>query len=216
MQRLSATPRRFRADLGAKIRAVRDAKGRFGARMTQAALADLLGTTQATVSRWESGQFTTDDEAKLSKLADLAGVSVAEFLFGESIVAPTAPIVGYVGSDEKIVFYGEGNGRNHAELIDIPPSARGSMAVAVRGDSMAPRFFNGDVIVYQRAESLAPRNLVHRDCVIRMEDQCTMLKRMEPGSRSGVFTLRSYSPALPLILDVRPEWAAPVTWIRLG
>lgn len=63
-----------------RIKRLRIAKG-----LNQTELAERLKVTQATVSRWEKG--STPDPDKLSKLAELEGVSIEAFIgnIGESV-----------------------------------------------------------------------------------------------------------------------------------
>jgi transcriptional regulator with XRE-family HTH domain len=59
----------IRRAVGRSLRAMREAKG-----FSQAKVASTLGTTQATVSRWESGAATPDavDIAKLATVYETA------------------------------------------------------------------------------------------------------------------------------------------------
>lgn len=73
--------------LGRKIRDLRLALGRNGKPLPGEEFADKLGTTQATVSRWEQDKARPKDDALLA-LARLANQSLPEFLYGRDIGVP--------------------------------------------------------------------------------------------------------------------------------
>lgn len=57
----------------------------------QTELAERLGVTQATVSRWEKGSLP--DARLLAALAELAGASVKDFIDSSTTSAPSAPLL---------------------------------------------------------------------------------------------------------------------------
>lgn len=139
------------------------------------------------------------------------GVSLKAFLDDDG--AATVPLVGYIGANpvEQIEFVDQGG---ELDRIEAPPGAHDGFAVEIKGNSMAPRFFDGDQVFYSRAKGTDPRNYLNKDCVVRLRDGRTLLKRVERGSKRGVFSLRSYNPAMPTIPDAPVEWVAPVVWVR--
>lgn len=66
--------------LASKIRNIRLSRG-----MNQTEFGELLGVTQASVSRWEKGSMP--DPPLVARLADMAGEDVRQFLGGESDVS---------------------------------------------------------------------------------------------------------------------------------
>lgn len=147
----------------------------------------------------------------MKRLSVPLGVSLQAF-FDQDALA-TVPVVGFIGANpaEQVEFTDQGG---ELERIEAPPGAHDGFAVEIRGNSMAPRFFDGDKVFYSRAKGLDPRAFLNKDCVVRLRDGRTLLKRVEPGSRRGVFSLRSYNPAMPTIPDAPVEWVAPVVWVR--
>jgi transcriptional regulator with XRE-family HTH domain len=67
-------------DLAQKIRAIR-----LDRQMNQTEFGELLGVTQASVSRWEKGSMP--DPPLLARLAEMAGEDIRQFLGGESDVS---------------------------------------------------------------------------------------------------------------------------------
>lgn len=63
--------------IGLNLKSARERAG-----LSQGQLAEILGTSINTISRWENGQFSPDDETKL-KLAQILNTS-ASFLLGET------------------------------------------------------------------------------------------------------------------------------------
>jgi transcriptional regulator with XRE-family HTH domain len=74
--------------MGALANKIRNLRRSLG--LNQTALAERLGVTQASVSRWEKG--SVPDGPRLSQLADLAGVSVREFI--SSAESGAEPLLG--------------------------------------------------------------------------------------------------------------------------
>lgn len=68
---------------GLRIRHLRIAKG-----LNQPELAELLGVTKATISKWESGQIQEISAVNLAHLAEVLGTDHAYILWGPDRVAP--------------------------------------------------------------------------------------------------------------------------------
>lgn len=179
---------------------------------TQTTLAERVGASQGTVSRWASGRQIPDsnqEKALLSLAADLA-------LIEEDTPAPTAmvPLVGYVGAGGDVAFiddHAKGGGLDH---VEAPPGGRiGTIAVQVRGDSMYPVHGDGDVIYYREPrEGDGINDLIGLEVIARVADGRTFIKRLARGSRPGLWTLKSWNA--PDMEDVVLEWAAFAEWKR--
>lgn len=96
-------------DIGQKLRNARKVKG-----LTQVEVANALGVTQGAVRQWEAGA-TTPSAGKLSKVADLLDIPVAELL------APSPGAQVTAGRDATVAV-GHGatatNGGDAAALIE--------------------------------------------------------------------------------------------------
>ena len=118
------------------------------------------------------------------------------------------PVEGYVGAGAEFTPFDDSNtGLGNAPLMVEPNSA----AVIVRGDSMYPRYFDGEFLYYIKEER-PPENFYGKECVVRLSDGRMFVKIIRKGSQKGLFTLESWNA--PPLQDQAVEWAAPVTWRR--
>ena len=185
------------------LRKIREARG-----LSQPALAKLARTSQQQIDRLEKGQrHLTLRWAR--RLAPILGVEPHELGPGDEY--EVARVLGYVGAGEEVLYF-EDLAEGILEEVEAPPAAHDTVALRVRGDSMSPRYLEGEIIFYSRARGLDATNCLYEDCVVRLPDGRTLLKLVEPGSEPDTFTLRSYNPATPLLINCRVEWMAPVVW----
>jgi transcriptional regulator with XRE-family HTH domain len=198
-------------DLGHRIKGLRKQKG-----LTQQEFAAKLGVTQPTVHRWEKGAFTPDDNM-LEVLSDMAGVPTAVFRYGEIRVGRRMiPVAGYVGAGGEVSVTTDPPGGYSAEEVEAPPdSGLYMVAVKVRGDVMLPGYADGDILFYGRDPGLGgvdPTACVGRDCVVKLVNGPTLVKRVLQGGARNAYLLTSFI-AEPII-NVRLEWASPVRWVK--
>jgi transcriptional regulator with XRE-family HTH domain len=195
--------------LAANIRRLREAVGE-----TQGQFAARFGVEQPTVSRWERA-ISPPERKYLAAMADLAGVDESAFVY-----RPTAgnliPVVGYAAGGEEwspVDDYAPGDGMEPVELGlgDADP-----IAIMVRGESMAPVYRNGDVLICSRQRGTDLTAALNRDCVVRTADGRCYIKFLVKGSRAGRFRLRSYNLSFPDLEDQALDWAAPVIWVKRG
>ena len=168
------------------------------------------GWRYSTYAAHENGQNDYGpDEAK--QYGKAFKVNSAWLLTGEGQMAlkpNTASAVGYVGGGAEVFpidDYPVGDGM---EEIEIPPGVPvNAVLVIVRGDSMRPRYFDGEYLFYLR-DQRPPSELVGRECVVKLQDGRAFVKVLRNGSRKGRFNLESWNA--DLIEDQAVEWAAPV------
>lgn len=177
--------------------------------LSQAKLGELVGTSQQQIGKLEKGErpITREWARKLAVHLRVTENDLEPVEGGGEV-----PIVGYVGAGEAIHFYDDHAKGDGLDMIDAPPGVYEGCALKVRGQSMAPRYFDGEIVFYSRTKGYEVRNCLNRDCVIRLNDGRTLLKRVEKGSSPRVFNLRSYNPASPTLVNQEPEWMAPVVW----
>lgn len=97
------------------------------------------------------------------------------------------------------------------EYIDAPfPGYRGS-CLKIKGNSMAPRYRDGEVIGFTKGEHDFAR-LVNQEVVAATVDGRLLLKVLHPGNGAGVYTLSSLNPEDEPILNVELDWVAPIDW----
>lgn len=122
----------------------------------------------------------------------------------------TAPVLGYVGAGAQVFPVDDFPQGGGLDEVDLPPGAPvGAVAVIARGDSMYPRYFDGERLFYITRD-LPPSELIGQECVVKLKDGPTMVKIIRKGARPRRFNLESWNAA-PLE-DQDIEWAAPVKW----
>lgn len=120
----------------------------------------------------------------------------------------TKPAIGYVGAGAEIVPFDDYALGAGLDEVSIPHGAPEDAAVViVRGDSMYPRYFNGEYLLYTRDLS-GPEDLVGQECVVRLTDGRMFVKVLRRGQRQNRFNLESWN-AEP-IENQEVEWAGPV------
>lgn len=118
------------------------------------------------------------------------------------------PIVGYVGAGAELFPFDSGA----IDEIECPWTELGPATVAVRvkGDSMVPAYFPGDIIYYEET-STDFLHLAGKECVVALADGRRFVKQLRRNSE-GKFYLYSHN-AEP-IFGVEIEWAARVKLIQ--
>lgn len=190
--------------LAERIKLLRQSRGE-----TQTEFGFVIGATQATVARWESGSAPKHDA--LVRLAQMAGVTVEEFLSTAMRADGTGEvqIVGYVGAGAAIypfddMAHGDGFG-----TVERPPFVRGkAVAVEVRGDSLIPVAEDGWRLIYAGEQTVLEDEVLNSLCVVKLVDGRTLVKRVIRGSKPRRYHLVSTNA--PLIEDAEIEWAAKV------
>lgn len=168
-------------------------------------VAGLAGMSHATLSRLEKGVIHLKAH-QMDKIAQALQVPASD-LVADGVEIPA---VGYVGAGSEIEFddaYARGGG-----MFDVP-CPRGlnplrTIAVVVRGDSMAPMLSEGWLIFYSRDPEHDAAAVVGKPCVVKVVDGPTMIKQVRRGPTPGKFNLVSSNA--PMIEDVALDWAAPV------
>lgn len=182
--------------------------------LSQAKLAELVGTSTQHLQRLESGQRRLFQDM-INKLAlalkcDPSDI-ISDISYDEKI-----SLVGYVGVGAEIfpidaLMKGRG-----LEAVEVPIirrkdiSAKEILAVRVEGDSMLPSIYSGDVIYFHANNSI--ENCLRRRCVIRLKDGRAFIKELHIGAKPGRYNLISAN-ASP-IEDVEIEWAYKIISIE--
>lgn len=135
-------------------------------------------------------------------------VSPEWLLFGKGDGAKKmVPLVGYVGAGAEVHAV---DGGGSLDEIDPPPGIGPSaVAVCVRGDSMFPRYMDGDVLIYDAHCTLKQAD--GQECIVSLLDGRKFVKTVRAEGR-GVATLESWNA--PPIRSVEIEWVAKILWIK--
>lgn len=129
---------------------------------------------------------------------------------GEPSNDSQAPVVGYVGAGAQIFPVDDNPVGQGMDEASVPPGAPiDVVAVKVRGDSMYPRYFDGELVYYHSIHQ-PPSELIGKECVVKLADGRMLIKRLRRGTLKNVFNLESWNS--PLLENAEIEWAAPVLW----
>lgn len=171
---------------------------------TQGDIATKLGVSQPTVSRWlEGSEPKIKQRDKIVNLARKLGILPS----GDE---STVPIVGYVGAGGQILFT-EGQGPFGEAKMPPGGASKATVAVVVKGDSMAGQLEDGWTVYYDRRQTPPFGSLLGHLCVVWLSDGRVLIKKLLPGRQNGLYDL--YSVAAAPLLDQAVEWAAQVSWI---
>jgi phage repressor protein C with HTH and peptisase S24 domain len=119
------------------------------------------------------------------------------------------PLVGYVGAGAEMFSADDGGALDE---IDPPPGIGPSaVAVRVRGDSMFPRYMDGDMLIYDAHTPI--RKADGQECVVALPDGRRFVKIVR-DERDGTVTLESWNA--PPIRRIIVEWVAPIVWVKRG
>ena len=208
---------------GERLAAARKAAGYRSAR--EAALANAW--QEGTYRSHEKGRRTIgqDDAERYARRFRVRGVKITaqEILFGgdaddSSLSAPdrqVIPIMGYVGAGGDVEPEFEQVPYDGLEQIEIPERiglVLDPIGFLVRGESMMPRYNDGDIVVVEREQPWATDSMIGDEAVVRTYDGHRFLKRIKKGTRPHTYNLVSVRDA-PTIESVRIAWASPVKLI---
>lgn len=120
----------------------------------------------------------------------------------------SVPLVGYVGAGAEVFCADDGYGS--LDEVDPPPGVGPeAVAVIVRGDSMWPRYSDGDVIIYDSHTPLEKANGM--ECIVALADGRRYIKNIRRNS-DGTHDLESWNA--PPIRNADIEWVAGIVWVK--
>jgi len=117
------------------------------------------------------------------------------------------PLVGYVGAGSEVFPFDDGGALD--EIAPPPGVGPDAVAVKVKGNSMWPRYSEGDVLIYEG--HLTPDDANGRECIVALEDGRKFVKNLRRNP-DGTFDLESWNH--PPIRSVVIEWAAEIQWVK--
>lgn len=174
---------------------------------------DAIRNLKRAVQNGERRGVTTETLAALAPVLQTTAAWLLEGV-GETHKPAPIPVMGRIGAGSEILPEFEQippEGLFEIELdFPLPP---GSVAFAVEGDSMWPRYDSGDVVVCGRPEADA-NTLAGSEAAVRTTDGKRYLKTVRRGPAPGIFDLESHNA--PPIRGVGIEWAARILMILPG
>ena len=174
---------------------------------------DAIRNLRRAVSNGDRRGVTTETLNALAPVLQTTASWLLEGVGGTPMPA-TLKVVGRVGAGAEILPEFEQIPPDGLYEIDLPlPLADSSVAFAVEGDSMWPRYNAGDVVVCdEREHDLAA--IAGHEAAVRTGDGKRYLKTIRRGAVGGTFDLESHNA--PPIRNVTIEWAAPILMIIPG
>jgi transcriptional regulator with XRE-family HTH domain len=202
-------------EIGERIKALMVERG-----FTQKSLAEACGFGETGIRdiirpNPRTGKWTEPLGSRLYRIAKELDVPM-ERILGERELssAPRAvKIRGYAAAGPEGYFldsYTDGDGiKETVEPFD--PDA--SVAVIVKGMSMAPRFREGEKLVFGPiSEDPAPH--LYKEVLAHTDDDRFLIKIVRPG-QNGLWDLASHNEAYPVIPSVSLRWVRPFEGLRV-
>ena len=153
--------------------------------LTQLDVANAVGVSEATVSRWESGDIANMKRSRIASLASVLKISPSiimgwngtpEIRLPSDVITiipmPTMrkiPLVGSIACGTPILAEENCEGE-----VDVPDHIRADFALRCKGDSMInARIFDGDIVYIRQQESVEHGEIA----AVLIDDEAT-LKRV--------------------------------------
>lgn len=176
-------------------------------KLNQTDFAAEMGVTQPTSSRWEKDADPSIDNWEALKMKALE----KGYPLPSNTPALVVPLIGFVGAATEINLFGDGQGPFGD--VEMPPNGNAkTVAVEVRGDSMTGWADDRWVLYYDNVQDPPNSNLIGHLCVVALQGDRMLTKKLMPGRLPGRFDLWS-SNAAPM-LDQQVVWAAKISWIK--
>lgn len=186
-------------------------------RVDQTGLAERLGVTQSTVSRWfKDSEPQQKTLRRIQQLALEVGYSPEGMDTLPLVAVPMKQGVTYVKIRS---FVGAGaeierieGAEDVLEEIALPwIDGEEYEGVIVRGNSMFPVYRTNDILIFKRHDDDL-RRLLNRECVIELEDGRRFVKVLRHGSEPGRYNLDSYNE--PVIPNVAVRQAIRIEFVK--
>jgi phage repressor protein C with HTH and peptisase S24 domain len=195
--------------------------------LTVVELAKRLNTSEVQIHRLKSGKRKLTLEW-LTRISAALDCEVSDLIktnpntneknqsFQKPAITPimrkrTCFVVGYVGAGAEVYSvdaYAKGDGM---EEVECPSNLNPEdvIALRVKGDSMYPRFEDGDLIFYRRDfYGIDEQCFNNRPCIVGLKDGRNFVKIIKPGTKKGHFNLLSHNA--PMIENVKVSWCAKI------
>lgn len=173
--------------------------------LTMKQVADAVGVSEGTISRWESGDIANMRRDKIAALAKTLLLSPAIIMGWEEkpeIRSKQIPVYGRVAAGIPIEAV-----ENIIDFEEIPVDWKGEYGcLVIKGDSMSPRILDGDRVVVKRQADADSGDIVI--AIINGHDGvCKKLIKHADG-----ITLQSLNPAYdPMYFSRESQESVPVT-----
>lgn len=165
---------------------------------------------------------TGKSKGGLARAMGVRAGAVSEILGGQRLIKASeiGPIMEYLGLNAVPIMGRVGAGATiEPDVEQVPPEGLGdvelpfpisgeTVAFEVTGDSMLPKYENGDVIVVYREQRHPLANFFGEEAVVRLKTGQRYLKTIERGKSASQVNLTSFN-AKP-INGVKLEWIGEI------
>lgn len=198
-------------DISSRIKQLRDQK-----KLNQASFAQVLGTSQAAISRYEKGERMPGSEF-LSKLSNVYGVNISWILTGEGDIYDNdraregpftkflrLPVVGDIAAGLPIEVIPEEPSEYievSTTLLTLPPPY---FVFRVDGESMLPVIYPGDYVVIS-TDWRGIKSLHQRICAFRTADGITLKQYVDDRKHKTIWLFPINSSFTPIPFNKSTE-----------
>jgi len=206
----------MKSSFGERLRSARENK-----EMDQTSLADKIGVVTRTLQRWEKGEQVPDGIA-ITKIAKATNVQPTWLLTGdgEMYVSPSRPenvytlatqrrnmrlselpLISSVPAGKVATMFHPDYVDNYVTVDDVKDP--GAFALKVKGNSMAPRIEDGDIVVVSPQAEVRSGDV----CVVRVNEEDTLKKVKFEGNYLHLIPLNpEFDPVTVKKKDVNFVW----------
>lgn len=168
-----------------------------------------LGGRHQTVEKLETGK-TELSAAWRRRIAPILAVKPLDLLRPEQAILVTVPIVGFVGAGGEVKYYGA---KAELDRVEPPAECEDPTAVLVKGSAMLPRYYEGDVLFFDKDRDGVADECLGRDCIVQTAGGKVVVRRLFRGSREGLYRLQAPNGAET---EDAVSWAAKVLFTKQG
>lgn len=120
--------------------------------------------------------------------------------------APAIPVMGRIGAGALVASADDAAEIALGDTVEMPTSSEAE-AYVVQGDSMRPRFFSGEVLIFDK-NALLPARLVGQYCKVQVEnaEAPIYVKLLRPGRTIGRWRLESHNADTIEDVELRAAW----------
>lgn len=155
-------------------------------KLTQTELAEILCVSSGTIAMWETSK-RNPDFSLIIKIAEFFNVSV-DSLLGNASLKKGIPIPVLGSIPAGIPLEAITDILDYEEIPEKMAKSGEYFALKVKGDSMAPKILNGDIVIIRKQEDAESGNI----CVVMVNGYDATLKEIKKDT-AGIWVL-PYNP----------------------
>lgn len=174
----------------------------------QTELADNIGVSQSTISKWASGiQVPSLDQ--WNKVMDALYRHPITRNLAEGVQTSSVPVMGYITAGG-VIIPGKAHvpARGLAMLPLSMPVPSQTIAFVCQGGGLQPRYDNGDVLIVWREQRLPTEAYVGQEAVVRIADGSRWLREIRRSQGRNRYALASHNAKT--IDGVTIDWVGQV------